>query len=347
MKYKYHKFSSNRSIVDAEKIFSQRIEDSTYIFNKHKNDFKQRDCPVCESSIYKNISFFHNMYGIDKCDTCNSFFVNPAPSMDALSDYYENCLCNRQLSKVIKERYDKNDFINDDRVQLIINLIKENLNSKKIIKILEVGCNNGAFLSKLRQALESKYSNIEFKLHGVDIDPISVKNSVDEELNLFHGFAEEIATEHKDEYDIIIHFELIEHLINPKGFVASIHNMLNSRGKMVFTTPNILGLDNQALDCNNIRYLAHALFPPMHINAFSTRNISHFLISNNFAIEDISTPGKFDIDMVTQCVDYLENTLFSDIALLDEETKALLQQLLVQLDVSSHMQCIASKINIK
>jgi len=344
MKYNYYKFSSNRSNKDAEKIFSQRIEDATHIYNKYKESFNERDCPYCGSKKYKNIDFFHNMYGIDRCNICNSFFVNPTPSIKALSDYYENCLCNRQLSKVIKDRYDNNDFINDDRVQLIIGLIDLNFKKKKLIKILEIGCNNGAFLSKLRQALEMKYQDMNFELYGVDIDPIAIDNSVDKKLNLFHGFAEEISSEHKNEYDIVIHFELIEHLINPIKFIASIHEMLIDNGKMIFTTPNILGLDNQALDYNNIRYLAHALFPPMHLNAFSTTNIGYFLISNGFAIEEVSTSGKLDIDIVTQCKDYLKDTVYTDLALLNDDTKALIQQLLVKLNASSHMQCIASKI---
>lgn len=347
MKYNYYKFSSNRSIEDAKKIFFQRLEDASYIFSKYKNDFETRDCPYCGSTSYRNIDYFHKMYGIDKCNVCGSSFINPIPNIDALSDYYENCLCNRQLSKVIKQRYDNNNFINDDRVQLVINLIDKNYkneNETKIIKILEVGCNNGAFLSKLRQALEFNYTNIKFKLYGIDIDSIAIKNSVDSKLNLFCGFAEEISNNYKDEYDIIIHFELIEHLINPKIFISSIHNMLVDSGKMVFTTPNILGLDNQALNYNNVRYLAHALFPPMHINAFSSQNISHFLISNNFAIEDLSTPGRFDIDMISECINHLDDDLFRDISLLDENTKALFQELIARLNISSHMQCVASKI---
>lgn len=113
---------------------------------------------------------------------------------------------------------------------------------------------------------------------------------------------------------------------------------------MVFTTPNILGLDNQALNYNGMRYLAHGMFPPMHLNAFSTENIAHFLISSGFAVEDIATPGKFDVDMVTLCKDYLHEDLFGDLALLDKPSKALLQALLARLNVSSHMQCVAKKL---
>ena len=344
MKYKYYNFSSNRSIVEAKKIFNQRIKDATYIYNKHGQNFKKRNCPVCNNNISNNIDFFHGMYGIDRCTKCTSLFVNPAPDINALSDYYENCLCNRQLSSVIKERYDNNDFINDDRITCIADIINNiKPTHSRAIKILEIGCNNGAFLSKLKQYCEQNLPQCNFELFGVDIDQTAIKNSVDKTLNLFCGLAEDIAKEHKYKYDVIVHFELIEHLIDPKTFVTSIHNMLTEDGKMVFTTPNICGLDNQALDYNNIRYLAHAIFPPMHINAFSIVNISHFLIENNFSINNISTPGKLDIDILSKCFHSLQDDVFKDIALLQDDEKSLIQQLLVQLKVSSHMQCIASK----
>jgi len=344
-KYQYYNFSANRSVTEAKKIFKQRIEDATYIYKKHNENFEKRNCPICDSCDYELIDSFHGMYGIDKCDQCSSVFVNPAPDINALSDYYENCLCNRQLSSVIKNRYDRDDFINDDRLVYIIEIIR-NIKQKKIIKILEVGCNNGTFLSKLRQCCEQNFPQLEFELSGVDIDKVSVQNSVDDKLNLFHGLAENISSELQNEYDLIVHFELIEHLINPKKFVESIYDMLIDGGKMVFTTPNINGLDNQAIGYNSIRYLAHAIFPPMHINAFSIVNISHFLIANGFSIDSILTPGKFDIDMLTRSPDKLSG-VFKYVALLGESDKALLQQLIVDLKVSSHMQCIASKKQIE
>ncbi|MBT4732754.1 methyltransferase domain-containing protein [Candidatus Woesearchaeota archaeon] len=266
MKYKYYDFSSNRSITEAKKILTQRILDASSIYKQYKSEFIKRNCPVCNSSDSKNVDYFYDMYGIDECKTCSSLFVNPCPNIEALSDYYQNSLCNRQLSSVIKKRYDSDDFINDDRLVVIAESIKNIKNNTRTIKILEIGCNNGTFLSKLRQYCEQAYPDIEFELFGVDIDKTAINNSVDEKLNLFCGLAEDITKEHKDEYDLIVHFELIEHLINPRLFVKSIHNMLVKGGKMVFTTPNICGLDNQALSYNNTRYLAHSIFPPQCIS---------------------------------------------------------------------------------
>ena len=163
---------------------------------------------------------------------------------------------------------------------------------------------------------------------------------------MFQGLAEDMADSHFQEYDLIIHFELIEHLFDPVLFIRSIHNMLKPGGVMIFTTPNILGLDNQALGYNSIRYLAHAIFPPMHLNAFSTQNITHFLIMNNFMISEIKTPGVFDIDMLSLCEEDIDSPIFKDLALLDEDVKALVQEFVIHMGISSHMQCVAKKENV-
>lgn len=346
MSYEYFRFSINRSNDDARNIFQQRIEDATYIYNKYSDQMESRPCPVCNSTIYTECDPFHDQFKIAHCSKCTTVYVNPAPPTAALIDYYENCLCNRQLSKVIASRHQKSDPINDDRVKLAVEAVKNTSDKRKgtgSIKILEVGCNNGAFLSKLRTALLNHCPDVKCELFGIDIDPVAIANPVDANLSLSHASAEELSSHAPNEYDILLHFELIEHLFDPTSFVKALWEVLKPDGVMIFTTPNFAGLDNTALNYNNLRFLAHAIFPPMHLNAFSTSNIVHFLVSNGYHIEQIQTPGKLDMDILTQCKDELEEQLFKDLAGLPEQTKAMIQQLLIHLNASSHMQCIARK----
>ena len=65
--------------------------------------------------------------------------------------------------------------------------------------------------------------------------------------------------------------------------------------------------------------------------------------NNGFGINDITTPGKLNIDILSKCVDNLQDDVFKDIALLNRGDKALIQQLMIYLNVSSHMQCVAFK----
>ena len=72
----------------------------------------------------------------------------------------------------------------------------------------------------------------------------------------------------------------------------------NKNNLLTLILSNALGLDNQAIGYNEFRPLAHGIFPPMHLQAFTTQNITHFLLRANFEVKDISTPGNFDIDII-------------------------------------------------
>ncbi|RDU56152.1 hypothetical protein CQA49_01865 [Helicobacter sp. MIT 00-7814] len=145
------------------------------------------------------------------------------------------------------------------------------------------------------------------------------------------------------QFDIIVHFELIEHLLDPNAFMQSIRDNLSENGFCIFTTPNAASLELKALDYNKTRLLAHSLYPPMHLNAFSTQNIALFAFKNKFKLKAIDTPGKFDISILSHSADELEDKILRQICAFDEKTKAYLQYLLVYLDASSHMRVVLQK----
>jgi hypothetical protein len=93
---------------------------------------------------------------------------------------------------------------------------------------------------------------------------------------------------------------------------------------------------------NDFRLLAHSIFPPMHLNAFSVSNVSHFAIRTGFKVVDITTPGKLDVDMLSLCKNEIDGglKLISD---LDEDAKGAVQHLVSFLRASSHMRCVLRK----
>jgi 2-polyprenyl-6-hydroxyphenyl methylase/3-demethylubiquinone-9 3-methyltransferase len=113
-------------------------------------------------------------------------------------------------------------------------------------------------------------------LQGVDIDKSAVAKSVDPVLELSAMSVESYSENNTCQFDLVVHFELIEHLSDPFKFMVSINNLLKSSGIHHFHTPNALGMDNVAMGWNSTRLLAYGIFPPMHIKAFTTQNIFHF-----------------------------------------------------------------------
>lgn len=342
---KYAKFETNRSVEEAVKIYSQRIADAKIIYEKHKDNFVVRACPFCGGTSQDDRETFHETYHVVRCRKCASDFINPCPSKEAIADYYGNCACNRQLTEVTSKR--KTIFNVDDRIQEIEIVMSSQLKNSKHIKILEVGCSSGLFLSNLRKYLQQKYSNVNFMISGIDLDSNAIANRVDEKVNLSCNSAESLSKSGEYEnnsYDLIVHYELIEHLIDPFGFMEAVKRLLKPNGFCIFTTPNSHGAENLAVGYNSRRLLAHGIFPPMHLNAFNTTNISVFSYRLGFDLHKLTTPGKMDVDMITVNKDYLTNDDFKRVAnLTDESFKELIQEYTIACLASSHMQCVLKK----
>jgi 2-polyprenyl-3-methyl-5-hydroxy-6-metoxy-1,4-benzoquinol methylase len=343
-KLTYTRFEDNRSLEDAKEIYLQRIEDARYIFKKHKDSFNHRNCPYCGADDYSHIEDFDNSYKVAACNVCSGHYVNPCPDVNALSDYYNNGRCNILLEEIVKKRQNRKSvsFIFDNRLAEVCDIILNRLN-KKEIKILEIGCSSGIFLDKLQKYLSEKLPNYQFSLFGVDIDSNAICNSANDSLNLICQSIESYLENANQTFDIILHFELIEHLFDPYNFILNVKKLLSDDGYMLFTTPNYNGLEMIASSYNDFRLLAHGIFPPMHLNAFSTINISHFIIRAGLRLVNVSTPGNFDVDMVRIAQNKPERSIWSYFNTLDENTLGFIQEMVKSLKCSSHMMVCARK----
>jgi 2-polyprenyl-3-methyl-5-hydroxy-6-metoxy-1,4-benzoquinol methylase len=332
----------NRTKKQAIKIYNQRIKDSSEVFKKYSSSFYKRSCPICGNTKTKKETKFNNQYNISRCKKCSSIFVNPAPSFEALNYYYNNCECNKLLANLYQKRSSKGGIILSERCKNVVEIIEKILHTKKSIRVIEVGCGSGSFLNELNHQLKIKKIQKNVDLFGIDIDQNAINNPVSKNLKIYHTSAEAFLSKTKKRFDLILHFELIEHLNDPFLFCKTLISLLNKNGLMYFHTPNILGLDNQSISYNEFRPLAHGIFPPMHLNAFTTQNISHFLLRTGFQIKNIETPGNFDVDIVKNFVD--KKNHFSIIKKIKNvKDLAILQFVIRKLHASSHLAVLANK----
>ncbi len=335
----------NRPISEARRIFEQRMIDAVHIYEKYHRDFVTRPCPVCGYPDYDPLEKFHGTYGVSRCQQCAALYVNPVPNLEALTDYYNNCACNLMLQDLYKRRSTgPKNFIMDDRVEMIVARIRSRIaQAHDKTDILEIGCGSGRFLANLNGVLEEQGLREKTRLTGVDIDRNAVALNTDSRLDLRGMPIESFLAQTSKQFDILLHFELIEHLADPFEFMNNCKKLLKDGGMMIFTTPNMRGFELAASDYNGFRLIAHGIFPPMHLNAFSTDNVSLFVIRCGFKIKSITTPGNLDADMVTVMKDELTDPGFVAFTELDDHHKGLFQYLLKKLGCSSHMLIVAGK----
>lgn len=333
--------SQNRTFDQANEIYSQRISDAKDVFTKFSHTFHERDCPVCGSKKKHELTSFKELYQIIECKACLTQYVDPCPSLESLTYYYNECKCNAMHGQLLRSRHNNKNIILSERTEFVINLINKYFKEKKTIRLLEIGCSSGAFLSELKEAAKIKIKDLEIIYFGIDIDKTAIQKNLDTEINLCATSAEALLGSSTDTFDLILHFELIEHLQDPFAFMKSIRALLSKDGLHHFHTPNANGLDNKALGYNDFRPLAHGIFPPMHLQAFTPMNITHFALRSGFNVIQVDTPGNFDVDIV-KIFGASIDTPFGHLQNIPQEYLAIFQLLLKNLCGSSHMRVTLS-----
>jgi 2-polyprenyl-3-methyl-5-hydroxy-6-metoxy-1,4-benzoquinol methylase len=131
---------------------------------------------------------------------------------------------------------------------------------KELVTIIEVGCGLGYLTYSLKKE--------GYNVIGIDIS----KNAVEKAIEKFGNHyvcvdVNEYAKEHKDEYDIIISTEVIEHIEKPIIILKSFMYMLKQDGKILLTTPNKTIFKKNAIWRTDL--------PPVHIWWFSEKSIKY------------------------------------------------------------------------
>ena len=164
----------------------------------YKNEY---DIDV-SNDIIDNFSLFH-------CDQCDLKFFNPCYT--GSQQFYTDLQKFDWYYKSEKYEYD-----------YVLPYIK----SKD--RVLEIGCGRGTFSKKLKT---KNYVGLEFSENAKLLaaqDGIDVKS----ESILYH------AIKNTETYDVVVSFQVIEHVCDPKGFIMSALTCLKPGGTLILTTPS-------------------------------------------------------------------------------------------------------------
>jgi SAM-dependent methyltransferase len=172
-----------------------------------------------------------DLFGIYECLTCKTTFTGITSTDDDFykkyykSDYY---LSNEKYGLVIRWVINFLRKISYLRNLRLINKYKSPGN-----KILEIGCGNGSFLNSLPS---------HFEKHGIEINNDGYK-FIKENYKNIRIYSTKIGEDDlgKDikNFDIIVMWNVLEHIDNPMKFIQIISTtLLASHGVFIFDVPN-------------------------------------------------------------------------------------------------------------
>ncbi|MEI7736836.1 MAG: class I SAM-dependent methyltransferase [Ferruginibacter sp.] len=127
--------------------------------------------------------------------------------------------------------------------------------------MLEVGCGDGAFL---KMAVQKKCT-----VTGLELNDVAIQQCVQDGLNVIGATIEEHATTHPAQYDVVVFFQVLEHITNISSFVGAAITCLKPGGTLIIGVPN-----------NNPYIFRHDKWhtlnlPPHHAGLWSTTSLSN------------------------------------------------------------------------
>jgi len=302
---------------------------------ENRDTFVDVACPACAGD---DCEFAFEKFGVDfvRCSACDTMYVNPRPTPEMLDHYYSTSRYYKFWNDFVfpASEETRREKIFRPRVKRIVEICRRLGVGKK--NFLDVGAGFGTFCEELQHqeifenvlALEPTPSLAETcRLRGIE--------TIQEPI-------ERMTPDHC-QVDVIASFEVIEHLFSPAQFISQCFSLLYPGGLLILTCPNAKGFDIRLL--NEVSDSVE----PEHLNYFHPQSLSNLVEKTGFLVEEVSTPGKLDAEIVRKKhldgLFSLEKYPFLHQILTDEwdRTGLRFQNFIADSGLSSHMWLVARK----
>jgi 2-polyprenyl-3-methyl-5-hydroxy-6-metoxy-1,4-benzoquinol methylase len=232
----------------------------------------QTECAACMSAAIKPFADIRH-FKYDRCGECGFVFSNPAPSDRAAFEFYNSDFY-RNYRTLEEENIQKRPYFSISAYADPRRLAGW-LTCEKSARILDFGCGPASFLALLRD--EFGFDNVE----GLELNENSAAIAARSYGIKLTPTVEQL--KHKT-YDVIILFEVIEHLTDPGGAISLCRNLLGPGGKLFITTPSVRSIPARFFPSYCAHYTA-----PSHVSLFTEEAMSRLLSRFNFKIERLET----------------------------------------------------------
>ena len=319
---------------DTEAEQKRRYESDVRRLLARRAEFVEVSCPACGADA-RTPHFQKYTLDYQRCLACQTVYISPRPSPDILDDYYRHSENYAYWNAVIFPASEtaRRERIFKPRVARVIDICRAHSVATNLL--VEVGAGFGTFCEEMMQAATFK------RVVAVEPTPSLADTCRTRGVEVIQSTIEQARLEHG--VDVVVSFEVIEHLFDPAAFVVRCRDVLRSRGLLVLTCPNIQGFDIDVLGP------VSPAIDVEHLNYFHPASLSALLVSHGFEVLETSTPGRLDADIVRNRVQSGEFTLpegFLRRVLIDdwERLGAKFQDFLIANCLSSNMWVVARKL---
>ena len=179
-------------------------------------------CPHCGKKTISS-EFTLNGFRHVSCDCCGTLYVSPRLKDSCIEELYSN--------DYYSEKYAKNMIP-------VFNIRKEKIGRSKYKQINDFSPTKGAILdigAGVGEVLDVFKDN-HWKTHATEMNPVAYKWLLSRGYDsVFHGTLDEFKTQ--QQYDVIMAWGVIEHVLNPTKFLEKVFTMLKPNGIFISEVP--------------------------------------------------------------------------------------------------------------
>jgi SAM-dependent methyltransferase len=279
--------------------------------------------------------FLKNGFAYSRCVICGTLYQSPRPTIGAFEHFYRNSESARYWAEVFFPSVAevRRNKIFRPRVERLASMCA----AKGIVveRMIDVGAGFGIFLDEWRhrfpatEVLAIEPSTVlasECRSRGFEVIEDIVENVIG-----YDGYA-----------DLIICFEVLEHVYEPLNFVRTLSRLVRPGGYVFISTLGVDGFDIQML-----WERSNSIFPPHHINFLSVEGFQCLFARAGLEQIEVTTPGQLDVDIVVNALDrnptLLNGQRFLLSLLKDKSHSIAFQQFLAANNLSSHTWVIGKR----
>jgi 2-polyprenyl-3-methyl-5-hydroxy-6-metoxy-1,4-benzoquinol methylase/Zn ribbon nucleic-acid-binding protein len=220
-----------------------------------------------------------------RCGQCRTVYVSPRPSPPVLEEYYRTSELYEYWNKYIFPASEeaRRERIMRPRLARLLDICERFKAPHRTL--VEIGPGFGTFAQEALASAEFQRVTV------IEPAPSLAETCRSRGLDVIEKPIEQV-TLPEGGADVVVAFEVIEHLFSPRDFVAACARNVVRGGLLVLTCPNGMGFEVEVLDT-----VADTI-DTEHLNYFNPDSLSRLLTTAGFEVLEASTPGVLDADIV-------------------------------------------------
>lgn len=226
------------------------------------------ECPTCENRLFQK-RFTKKGRDFWRCQSCGLEKQFPLPTVEELKEYYDESY-STGMYKDFTDASDIKYLTAKHRLKNVIPYCQPG-------RLLDIGCSNGSFIAHAKES--------GLHAEGIDLSAVAIREAQERGLTAFCTTAEEFDPGYR--YETITFFDVLEHVLDPFGFLQSVHRLLAPGGMVALTVPNHGSLIRKLMGHRWYFYI-----PEEHLHYFNPSTISALLGRAGFEVKRCSWTYK-------------------------------------------------------